>query len=171
MCCKWLSLPHHLFSMKQNSLLTAQGREQRAVFPVVTFVALAEVEQQEHIHQHPHQRGGQHHLTVDEPPHRLRQPGKGGSRRELSSAQPAGEAREGEVTGRRRSRWDREASSWRRKKKKKNSTTRWNSKSNDDIIVCLLEILNESKSLKLGCPEIIGVDMNIISSKSLREHI
>lgn len=56
-------------------------------------------------------------------------------------------------------------------KKKINSTTRWNSKSNDDIIVCLVEILNESKSLKLGCPEIIGVDMNIISSKSLREHI
>lgn len=49
--------------------LTSEGGEQRAVLPVITFVALTEVEQQEHIHQHPHQRGGQHHLAVDKPSH------------------------------------------------------------------------------------------------------
>lgn len=34
--------------------LTSKRREQRAVLPVVTFVALAEVQQQERVHQHPH---------------------------------------------------------------------------------------------------------------------
>lgn len=34
--------------------LTSKRREQRAVLPIITFVTLAEVQQQEHIYQHPH---------------------------------------------------------------------------------------------------------------------
>lgn len=36
---------------------------------VVTFVALAEVEQNEHVQHHPDKRGGQNHLTVGKSPH------------------------------------------------------------------------------------------------------
>lgn len=40
---------------------------------VVTLVALAEVEQNEHVQHHPDQRGGQDHFTVGKPPHPERQ--------------------------------------------------------------------------------------------------
>lgn len=35
----------------------------------VALVALAEVEQNEHVQHNPHQRGGQNHLAVGKPPH------------------------------------------------------------------------------------------------------
>lgn len=49
-------------------MLTVSPREPSLLF-VVTLVALAEVEQNEHVQHHPNQRGGQNHLTVGEPPH------------------------------------------------------------------------------------------------------
>lgn len=49
--------------------LTSECRQERAVLPIVTFVTLAEIQQQEDIYQHPDQRGGKHHLTVNKAPH------------------------------------------------------------------------------------------------------
>lgn len=64
--------PYREKSEKRRSYdvgLTSESGQERAVLPVVTFVTLAEVQQQEDIYQHPDQRGGEHHLTVNKAPH------------------------------------------------------------------------------------------------------
>lgn len=55
--------------MSRDVGLTSESGQERAFLPVVTFVTLAEVQQQEDIYQHPDQRGGKHHLTVNKAPH------------------------------------------------------------------------------------------------------
>ena len=51
-----------------SGTLTLSPR-QATLLLVVTLVALTEVQQDKHVQHHPHQRGGQHHLTVGKPPH------------------------------------------------------------------------------------------------------
>ncbi len=64
--CKSVSLWSHVY-VRQYTLTVSPG--QSSLLFVVALVALAEVEQNEHVQHHPHQRGGQNHFTVGEPPH------------------------------------------------------------------------------------------------------
>ncbi len=64
--CKGVSLWSHVYVRQYT--LTVSPRQSSLLF-VVALVALAEVEQNEHVQHHPHQRGGQNHFTVGEPPH------------------------------------------------------------------------------------------------------
>lgn len=52
----------------EDCVLTVSPR-QSSLFFVIAFVAFAEVEEDEHVYHHPHQRSGQHHLTVRKLPH------------------------------------------------------------------------------------------------------
>ena len=61
--CHTVALIIHL-----SETLTRSPR-QASLLLVVTLVALTEVEQDKHVQHHPHQRGGQHHLTVGKSPH------------------------------------------------------------------------------------------------------
>lgn len=49
---------------------------QSSLLLVVALVALAEVEQNEHVQHHPHQGGGQDHLAVGKPPHPTSESGR-----------------------------------------------------------------------------------------------
>lgn len=51
--------------------LTPQSRQQGPFFLVVAFVTFTEIQQQEDIHKHPHQRRGKNHFAVDKSPHSL----------------------------------------------------------------------------------------------------
>lgn len=128
--------------------LTSEGREQRAVLLVITFVALTEVEKQEHIDQHPHKRGGQHHLAVDKPSHHLSTTsvklwlGSARSVAEASGAWRRGAGRGGRLLGS-----DKEASSYGKDQntvKNPSSSSKWSlsyhSSTDDDTAITSLPV-------------------------------
>lgn len=65
-CCLWMD--GDIFDFGVHLRLT-RSPWQSSLLLVVALVALAEVEQNEHVQHHPHQGGGQDHLAVGKPPH------------------------------------------------------------------------------------------------------
>lgn len=75
-CLNWKndvdSREKDIWSQILQATLTPERGQQGPLLLVVTFIALAEVEQQEDVDEHPDEGSGQDHLAVEEPPHRWR---------------------------------------------------------------------------------------------------